>query len=96
MRNAWEDGDSADAAAGESLRLSDKGGDRKTKMTGKAGDRLRLALAIYNEKRGDKMRRRHSSFREKPADSGSPTETSGTDADIECLFFLHGTRILLK
>ena len=96
MGNAWEDGDSPDTATSESVYLPNEGGDGKAEMTGKAGDRLWLALAIYNEKRGDKMRRRHISLREKPANSGSPTETSGTDADIECLFFLHGTRILLK
>jgi hypothetical protein len=76
LRNGWEDGDSPDTATSESLYLPNEGGDGKAEMTGKAGDRLRLALAIYNEKRGYKMRRRHSSLREKPADSGSPTETS--------------------
>ena len=96
MGTGWEDGDSPDTATSESVYLPNEGGDGKAEMTGKAGDGLRLALTIYNEKRGDEMRRRHSSFREKPSDSGSPTETSGADADIECLFFLHGTRILLK
>ena len=96
MGNAWEDGDSPDTATSKSVCLPNEGRDGKSEMTRKAGDRLRFSLAIYNEKRGDKMRRRYSSFREKPADCGCPTETSGTDADIECLFFLHGTRILLK
>ena len=96
MGNAWKDGDSPDTATSKSVYLLNEAGDGKAEMTGKAGDGLRLTLSIQNEKRGDKMRRRYSSLREKPADSGSPTETSGTDADIECLFFLHRTRILLK
>gem|GEM_PF-3707899 len=50
-------------------------------MTGKAGDGLRFALTIDNEKRGDKMRRGHCSFSEKPTDSRCPTEASGTDGD---------------
>jgi hypothetical protein len=57
LGDRWEDGDSPDTATTESLCLSNEGGDGKAEMTGKAGDGLRLALAIYNEKRGDKMRR---------------------------------------
>ena len=96
MGNAWEDGDSPDTATSESLYLPNEGGAGKAEMTGKAGDGLRLALAIYNEKRGDKMRRRNSSLREKPADSRIPSETSGTDGNIERFFLLHGKQTLLE
>ena len=50
LGDTGKDGDSADATAGESLRFSDKGGDRKTKMTGKAGDGLRFAISFRYEK----------------------------------------------
>ena len=56
MGNAWKDGDSSDSPAGESMRLPNEGRDGKAKMTGKAGDRFRFALAIHNEKRGNEMR----------------------------------------
>ena len=96
MRNAWENGDSPNTSTSEPLYLPNEGRNGKSEMAGKAGNGLRLAMTIYNEKRGDEMRRRDNSFREKPANSGSPTETSGTDWNVECFFLLHGTRILLK
>ena len=96
MGDTWEDGDSSNASASEPLYLPNEGRNGKAEMAGKAGNGLRLAMTIYNEKRGDEMRRRDNSFREKPANSGSPTETSGTDWNVECFFLLHGTRILLK
>ena len=82
LRNYWEDGDPPDAASGETLCLANEGGNGKTKMTRKARNRLRLTLAIYNEKRGDKMRGGNIGFGEKPPNSRSPTETTGTDRNV--------------
>ena len=96
MGNAWEDGDSPDTATSESVYLPNEGRNGKSEMTRKARNRLRLTMAIHNEKRSDEMRGRYRSFREKPADSRIPSETSGTDGNIERFFLLHGTRILLK
>jgi hypothetical protein len=96
LGDAWEDGNSPNAATSESACLPNEGRNRKTKMPRKAGDGLWITLTLHNEERGDEMRGGDFSLREKSPDTRSPAETSGTNRNVERLFSFHGTRILLR
>jgi len=77
--DAGEDGDTADAALGESGRKAEKGGDGVTKMAGEAGDRGGCARAVFNEKRSDEVGSGDGGLGKQTADAGGTAEAATSD-----------------
>jgi len=77
--DAGEDGDTADAALGESGRMAKEGGNGVTKMAGEAGDRGGCAGAVLDEKRGDEMGSGDGGLGKQSPDAGGAAKAATSD-----------------